>query len=384
MKVGILQNYVGIDGRTRVLVEMASVLNERGITPVVHCLGDPAPAEKVARTFGVKADFELRVHSSIDFRRGNLYKCLLLNRLAAQELRDYDLILNGNNCLQFLPTDPAWIHYIHFPLAANFNFKMEYGKSTAFRLYSAPAMAVLKFVPGKIGHRAIVVGNSNFTADVIADTEDIPRDAVGTLYPPVSPPDEPIRAEREDLCVSLGTFSPPKRQMEQIEFARRFPEVRFVLMGNSNYDPKYFAACEEAAAELPNVSLLGSAPWPEVEENLCRARWFVHSTRHEPFGISPVEAMLRGCIPLAHDSGGVRETVPLAELRYSDLDDLVTKFEASRLRDEEELRAQLVAHAQQFTPKFFRPQFATLLDRVLETPGPGPSTSRPDPTALTV
>ena len=108
MKVGILQNYVGIDGRTRVLVEMASVLNERGITPVVHCLGDPAPAEKVARTFGVKADFELRVHSSIDFRRGNLYKCLLLNRLAAQELASYDLILNGNNCLQFLPTKPAW------------------------------------------------------------------------------------------------------------------------------------------------------------------------------------------------------------------------------------------------------------------------------------
>ncbi|MCA9752557.1 MAG: glycosyltransferase family 4 protein [Gemmatimonadetes bacterium] len=365
MRVAVLQNYVGIDGRTRVLAEVASILNERGIVPEVHCLGRPATAEKVSATFGVPARFTTRVHTAPDFRRGNLYKCLLLNKLAAHDLEDYDLILNSNNCLQFLPTKPAWIHYIHFPLAGNFEFKMEYGKSPAARLYAAPAMAILKLVPAALGHRALVLGNSEFTSDVIARAENLPRESVGVLYPPVSAPEGAPRMDREDLVVSIGTFSPPKRQLEQIEFAARFPEVRFVLIGNASYDPKYVRECEAAAGSLPNVRILGNAKWSEIEDHLGRARWFVHSTRHEPFGISPVEAMLRGCIPLVHDSGGVRETVPFSELRWTDGEDLAAKFEAVRLRDEVELRGRLLAHARRFTPEFFRPAFGAALDRVL-------------------
>jgi len=370
MKAAILQNYIGIDGRTRVLAEIASVLNERGVVPDVHCLGQPASAERVSTTFGVPTEFRTRVYPSPDIRRGNLYKCLLLNRLAARNLAGYDLIVNQNNCLQFLPTGPAWIHYLHFPLKANFNFKMEYGKSVAARLYAAPAMAILKLVPASLGERRVVLGNSGFAADAIAAAEGIPREEIGVLYPPVSAPTEPLRAERDDLVVSIGTISSPKRQLEQIAFAARFPEVRFVLIGNASYDPKYVRTCEAAATDLPNVRLLGNAKWDEIEDHLGRARWFVHSTRHEPFGISPVEAMLRGCIPLVHDSGGPRETVPFEELRWTDGEDLAMKFEAVRLRDEVELRALLLAHARRYTPEHFRPAFGEILDR-MTGPVPG-------------
>jgi glycosyltransferase involved in cell wall biosynthesis len=304
------------------------------------------------------------VHAGLNFRRGNLYKCLILNRLAAKELTGYDLVLNSNNCLQFLPDEPAWLHYIHFPLAANFEFKMEYGKSPAFRAYSAPAMALLKLVPGSPGPRSLVAGNSEFTADAIAAVENVAREQVEVLYPPVSPPDASPRPDREDLVVSIGTFSSPKRQLEQIAVAARFPDLPFVIIGNSSYDPRYFAACEEAAARCPNVRLLGNAPWSEVEDHLLRARWFLHTTHHEPFGISPVEAMLRGCLPLGHDSGGVRETVPWPELRYRDLDDLTRKLEALRDGAGESRRLEILTHARKFTPEAFRPAFAALIDRV--------------------
>ncbi len=44
----------------------------------------------------------------------------------------------------------------------------------------------------------------------------------------------------------------------------------------------------------------------------------------EHFGISIVEAMALGCLPIVHDSGGMREFVP-AQYRYTSIEQAAEK-----------------------------------------------------------
>ena len=56
----------------------------------------------------------------------------------------------------------------------------------------------------------------------------------------------------------------------------------------------------------PNVTFRPNASYSEVREVLGRSMAGLHSMRDEHFGISVVEYMAAGCIPIAHDSGALR------------------------------------------------------------------------------
>jgi glycosyltransferase involved in cell wall biosynthesis len=53
----------------------------------------------------------------------------------------------------------------------------------------------------------------------------------------------------------------------------------------------------------------------------------MHSTVEEHFGLSTVEAISAGCIPLVHNSGGQIEIVKRSELLYDDIPDAEIKLQ---------------------------------------------------------
>ena len=86
----------------------------------------------------------------------------------------------------------------------------------------------------------------------------------------------------------------------------------------------------------------------------------------EPFGLTAVQAVAAGALPLVHDSGGQRETVPDATLRYTSLDDvpaLIAAFEADP-QGRRRRQAALFTHVQE---TFAAARFAELLRPFLET-----------------
>jgi len=54
----------------------------------------------------------------------------------------------------------------------------------------------------------------------------------------------------------------------------------------------------------------------------------LHTMVGEHFGISIVEAMASGCIPVVHNSGGMKEFVP-APNRYESLQDAADKIDSA-------------------------------------------------------
>ena len=82
-----------------------------------------------------------------------------------------------------------------------------------------------------------------------------------------------------------------------------------------------------AANRLYNVELKPDASREDVSQLLGRAKIFLHTKRGEHFGISTVEAIGKGCLPMVHDSGGGRETVPMDTLRFETKLDAEQKIE---------------------------------------------------------
>ena len=95
-------------------------------------------------------------------------------------------------------------------------------------------------------------------------------------------------------------------------------------------------------SKLTNVHLIADASEEERNNLLTSAAFFIHSLREEPFGITTVQGIGAGCIPIVHNSGGQKEVVPYEELRYENEGAIPALVRALEKSDRmEELRATL-------------------------------------------
>ena len=91
---------------------------------------------------------------------------------------------------------------------------------------------------------------------------------------------------------------------------------------------------------------------------------YIHCAENEHFGITIVEAMAAGCVPIVHDSGGPREIVTNdVGFRWRSLavaaQQITVLGENDRLRGE--FSAASASKAQQFRPEVFEAEIARLL-----------------------
>jgi glycosyltransferase involved in cell wall biosynthesis len=148
------------------------------------------------------------------------------------------------------------------------------------------------------------------------------------VYPPVDI--TPEAASKESLIVSVGRFSTMAHTKKQLEMMHAFrdlnkstlPRWTYASVGGLNTRPEnhaYFEKVKQAAADCSAV-VQANLGREEVRELLGRARIFWHATglddpttSHpelaEHFGISTVEAMAAGCVPVVINKGGQPEIV---------------------------------------------------------------------------
>jgi glycosyltransferase involved in cell wall biosynthesis len=155
---------------------------------------------------------------------------------------------------------------------------------------------------------------------------------------------------------------PEKRFHLFVQLARMVPKTRFVAIGSV---PDGTSAYYERLRKTPpeNISFVLS-PLRKVKDLLGRAMAYVHCAENEHFGITIVEAMAAGCIPVVHDSGGPREIVTSdVGFRWRDL--AVAAQQIMMLAENDQLRREFSAassaRAQEFRPEIFESEIARVL-----------------------
>jgi glycosyltransferase involved in cell wall biosynthesis len=210
------------------------------------------------------------------------------------------------------------------------------------------------------------------------------------LFPPVHT-SAITPAAKHNQILSIGRFFATGRghSKKQLEMVQAFVALQrrgelagweyHLVGGCSPEDEPYLAQVRAAAAGHP-VHIHPNAPRPLVEDLLGSARLFWHATGldedidaqpwvFEHFGITTVEAMAAGCVPIVIDAAGQAEIVRhgIDGYLFSTLDQLQEHSRA--LAADDTLRLKLSANAIQrahtFSEHAFADRWTTLAQKLL-------------------
>lgn len=171
-----------------------------------------------------------------------------------------------------------------------------------------------------------VLANSEYTRSWIARLWRVQADV---LFPPIQLDRLPPASVRAPVVAAVGRFFGPrfghsKRQLEMAqmfgEVSARLPGWRMQIIGGCEPSQQpYLRSVQAAAAGLP-VDVVANAPREQVEALYSSAALFWSATglgeneqrrpwTSEHFGITTVEAMSGGAVPVVIDRAGQREIV---------------------------------------------------------------------------
>jgi glycosyltransferase involved in cell wall biosynthesis len=260
--------------------------------------------------FGVQGLFKnVRLLSYPPFRpvirRAVLYQRLIYHQLRLRSIvskkQRFDLILNTAEVANQPATRLPAVQYCYFP--EYFSHLESDTLPRLWELYYQPARV---FYHSRVSQIDLLLAVSDFTKEFVKKKWG--RDAT-TLYPPC-PVDlySDLRDRpKENLVITVGRIGPEKRMELFLEIARRMPEVNFAIIGSVSPDKKSYSDMLRKTAP-GNLSLV-IAPLRKVNDILGKAKVYVHCALNEHFGITIVEAMAAGVVPVVHNSGGAREIV---------------------------------------------------------------------------
>ena len=228
------------------------------------------------------------------------YRRLL--RVLWRERRDAVIVnLNGD-----LVPSPAHLTFVHFPLAA----AGRWPAAGPFR--SALAARVVGGLVRLENRRALrkgaprLLANSTFTRRALQ--ESLGADAE-VVHPPVRLLTPGLgAASREDAVLTVASFRARKRLDRVLDVAELVPQGRFRIVGAAGPEGARIAdrlgrAVFDRGLQS-RVSLAMDAPWAELERLYRTSKVYLHPTPEEHFGMTTVEAMSAGCVPVVPRSGG--------------------------------------------------------------------------------
>ena len=248
----------------------------------------------------------------------------------------------------------------------------------------------------------VVLAISTFTRDWVLRLWGIEPDV---LYPPVAVEQIAPAELREPVIVSLGRFFPPevghsKRQLEMVHTFRKLvasglmPDWRLVLIGGCEDAHLPYLHQVMAAAEGLPVEIHANAPRALVRSTLSTASIFWSATgvgmdekRHpwanEHFGMSTVEAMAAGCVPVVIDRSGQREIVRDGVDGFRWAHEKQWRKRTLQVATKPELRARLaaaaIARADEFSDFSFEKRWADVVSRHALLPEPSGRDIEPVP-----
>lgn len=251
---------------------------------------------------------------------------------------------------------------LHYPTVRNTTkSRLTYGmKYLAYRLTISSAIrrartviAVSRFTeadivamfPAAKGKTAVTYEGCDFGADTSDGSEPVP--ARGILEP---------------YLLYVGNAYPHKNLEAFIPLSKRFPDVRFVLVGKEDHFYRRFRATVESAG-AGNIVFAGFLPDKELAGRYRRAMAYVFPSLYEGFGLPPLEAMSCGTPIIAAERGSLPEILGDAALFFDPDDPDALAEQVGRILRDTTLSSELSRRGRERVKRF---QWREMAERTLE------------------
>jgi len=237
------------------------------------------------------------------------------SRMLQERGKTYDLVVNAKTneipvgadiCVVHYPLGYVLYHWDRFILGAGVDPKYTKG---FWKLYIQPFRVFFHRISERgLRNCRVVVANSIWTAEILKTFLGDGR--VTVIYPPIDPSELRVGVDvdkKERLVVTISRFDPSKRLELVLYVAKHIPEARFVIIGrvdDKSYGYYRYIAELRERLKAVNVAILPNLSEDGKREILARARVYFHPTIGEHFGISVLEAVIFGAVPVVHELSG--------------------------------------------------------------------------------
>ena len=265
------------------------------------------------------------------------------------------------------------VSYIHFPFLNHYYYGSKFPYLKSRNILPVGGLPHTFFEKNFANYdRKLILANSHYTADEIRRFS---GKKAKVLYPPVpssifnNNPETLTKNQRKNLVVTISRFGPGKG-LEKILYIASLtePSIQFAIIGRVHYRDTLLSLQKltEKLGLKDRVKFFPDASRMEMKQILENAKIYLHTMIGEHFGISIVEAMAMGCIPIIHDSGGAKEFVP-KEFRYKTVHEAAAKITKETYEWSPEKTIKTVRIADKFKEENFSNEFMKLFKRYAET-----------------
>ncbi|HUW22056.1 MAG TPA: glycosyltransferase family 4 protein [Candidatus Bathyarchaeia archaeon] len=230
-----------------------------------------------------------------------------------------------------------------------------------------------------------IISNSYFTKLFIDKQYSIKSQVI---YPPVTV-DKLSPGKKSNIILSVGRFTDllhNKRQDVLINIfirliASRKDSWKLVLAGNDKEGKKFVENLKKASLGYP-IEVLTNVSFTQISELYRRAKIFWSATGYgidegkspeqvEHFGITTVEAMAAGCVPIVVGKGGQKEIIDSGRngFLWNNIDEAQT-FTRQLIEDEilwQKLSQNAVYESQKFSKDRFCKSYEKIIEKISRT-----------------
>ena len=366
--VVIHHNFNSPGGERIVAIETIQSLAELGYEIDLVTVQRPNLEDLAGTTYGKKiAVTKIRSLFPAKINYFGIYQ-RLLSTLQTLGLKDSDMVINTSGFVlpYKLPRSIPSMIYIHGPtliLDSDYQKYSKYGTSLFWSAYIKPYKILANMLERTAISRAnIILANSKFTRDSITKAYTGAKPSI--LYPPV----DIERFSRAYSCSSrkpevlvVSRFSPEKQIEKIIQIARLVDNnIVFRIFGSLlPANRQYFNSLSKMVNlhRLENrVNLIPNASSDEIVCSMSTSRVYLHAAFGEPFGISIIEAMAAGLVPVIPSIGGCSEIVPFNHL-YTNIQEASVLICKNIIEYDSKIRNRFHSIATEFSQSKFREKF---------------------------
>lgn len=290
---------------------------------------------------------------------------LHLQRTILSKTNNFDLFVN---CAQdsLYGNANKNITLIHFPrekmISAPINQKIPF-----LRVLS------LKHDSNYVVNNNLFIPNSNFTSYWLSQKWNISEDKKVVIYPPVTMIQLKNQKHKGQICICSRIEASKKIDLllsayEKSEYLKN--NCHLVVMGSIKQEKSSYI--ESIKKISPSVEFHFNPSRTEIEQILSESEIFWHAkgiNENDPrlfehFGITTVEAMSAGCIPVVINKGGQQEIVTeKCGFKFNTLEEMISYTEYLMKRPDliDDFRAQAIKRSELFSKQMFKLSFKKIL-----------------------
>ena len=351
MKIGIHSPYLdSLSGGERYMLTMAEYLSKNHSVDIFW--DNKTLKKKIFERLSLDIS-KTRFIDNIFSSKKNLLKKLILTR-------KYDLIIflsDGS-----IPLSLAKKNILHFQQPfVNIN-----GKSLMNKL--------------RLRRFQTIICNSKFTKQYIDKVYEVNSQVV---YPPVDI-EKFSSGKKKNLIFSVGRFTTHlfnKKQKEMIQIFQKalpqFKEWKLILAGGFlDQDKEHFKEVRKSIIKKKSIQLLTNISFEKIKKHYLEAKIYWHAMGFnedkqktpmamEHFGMTTVEAMAAGCVPIVFDGGGQKEIIKHGENGFLWKNEKELIDYTLKIVNDNSLREKMSREAIKRSRDFSKEKFCQKIDRLI-------------------